>query len=159
MCLTRNQKVVSSNPGLTTALCVLEQDTFTDLLQWSQPYIYKYQLLLGANLRWIIVLFRGVTDFHLLGANLRWIIVPSRGVIDFHPLNTTETGDKLRPYESLGSGKDLAISWHSTKHFESDHKFDLCLYFSGWYIPGLAFHWDLRICTTCLDQYLHPSAL
>ena len=99
MCLTRNQKVVSSNPGLTTALCVLEQDTLTDLLQWSQPYIYKYQLLLGAN--------------------LRWIIVPSRGVIDFHPLNTTETGDKLRPYESLGSGKDLAISWHSTKHFES----------------------------------------
>ena len=139
MCLTRNQKVVSSNPGLTTALCVLEQDTFTDLLQWSQPYIHKYQLLLGAN--------------------LRWIIVPSRGVKDFHSLNTTETGDKLRPYEPLGSGKDLAISWHSTKHFESDHKFDLYLYFSGWYIPGLAFHWDLRICTTCLDQYLHPSAL
>ena len=30
---TRNAKAVSSNPGLTTALCVLEQGTLLDLLQ------------------------------------------------------------------------------------------------------------------------------
>ena len=31
------------------------------------------------------------------------------GVIDSQPLDTTETRDKHRPYESLGSGKDLVI--------------------------------------------------
>ena len=29
--------------------------------------------------------------------------------MDSHPLNTTETGDKRRPYEPLGTGKDLAL--------------------------------------------------
>ena len=31
------------------------------------------------------------------------------GVIDSHALNTRKPGDKCRPYEPLGSGKDLAI--------------------------------------------------
>ena len=36
---THNQKVVSSNPGLTTALCVPEQlDTLLNLLQSTQLY-------------------------------------------------------------------------------------------------------------------------
>ena len=37
-CPARNPKVVSSNPGLTTALCVLEQGTLLDLLQSTQLY-------------------------------------------------------------------------------------------------------------------------
>ena len=31
------------------------------------------------------------------------------GVTDSHPLNATETGDKRRPYEPLGSGENLAF--------------------------------------------------
>ena len=53
--------------------------------------INKYQFLLGANLQ---------------GKS-----------IDSHPLNTTETGDKLRPYEPLGSGKDLTFLAHITLFF------------------------------------------
>ena len=52
----------------------------------------------------------GGIESHLLGTTLRWISVLSRGVVDFPPLNTTETGDKRRPYEPLGSGKDLVFN-------------------------------------------------
>ena len=38
------------------------------------------------------------------------------GLIYSHPLNTTETEDKRRPYEPLGSGKDLYLAFNLSVH-------------------------------------------